>query len=324
MQFPFSAISDTGGERWKHLFDELWPAYRDWYLSEGADARPTYLECRSAIKSSMPELVPTWERLVDLAGGGDLAARFLSLYCPPAYLSGCSQAVWPGAEPLLVRNYDYSPQAFDGVVIKTAWGRHNVMGTSDCLIGLVDGVNEAGLGVSLTFGGRRVVGTGFGVPIILRYVLETCETAEEAGRALSSIPTHMSYNVTALDARRRRVTVYMAPDRKAVVSNAAVATNHQEDVEWVAHARETATVERERFLLSRLVLHEESEDRFISHFMRPPLYSLAFWRGFGTLYTAALYPRKRAIAYHWPNAEWRLSMDAFEEGRRLIHYPSEA
>ncbi len=195
------------------------------------------------------------------------------------------------------------------------------MGTSDCLVGLVDGVNEAGLAISLTFGGRRVVGQGFGVPIILRYVLETCETAEEAGKLLSGIPTHMSYNVTVLDARRRRVTVQMSPDRKAVVTNAAVATNHQEGVEWVAHARETATIERERFLLSRLVLHEESEKRFISHFLRPPLYSLAFERGFGTLYTAALYPKKREIAYCWPRAEWRLSLEHFREERQLVHYP---
>jgi predicted choloylglycine hydrolase len=324
MDFTFTAISDSVGDSWTALFEQLWPAYRRWYLSEGSDARPTYLECRRAMREYMPGLVPIWERMTDLAGGGDLEARFLSLYGPPAYLTGCSQAIWPGEEPLLVRNYDYSALAFDGVILRTNWQGRAVMGTSDCLIGLVDGVNEAGLAVSLTFGGRRVIGPGFGVPVILRYVLETCETAAQAGKVLASVPTHMSYNVTALDAQRKRVTVYLSPDRKPVVSHAAVATNHQEKVEWVAHARETASVERERFLLSRIVLHEESEARFISHFLRPPLYSLAFQRGFGTLYTAALYPRRREIVYRWPQGEWRLGLENFEEGRRLIRYPQAA
>ena len=37
---------------------------------------------------------------------------------------------------------------------------------SDCLWGLLDGMNDDGLGVSLTFGGRRVLGDGFGIPIV--------------------------------------------------------------------------------------------------------------------------------------------------------------
>lgn len=321
MDLTFTALADTHGDRWAPLFHRLWPAYRAWYLKEGSEARPSYLDCRRALRTHMPELIPLWERSVELAGGGDLQARFLSLYCPPAYLSGCSQAVWTGDEALLVRNYDYSDKAFDAVVQRSEWGPRKVLGTSDCLIGLVDGVNDAGLAVSLTFGGRRVVGEGFGVPIILRYILETCDSAEQAGQVLSRIPTHMAYNVTALDADRKRVTVMMSPDRKPVVTNAAVATNHQARVEWVQHARATATVERERFLLNRLTLHPESQGKFISAFLRPPLYSLAYDRGFGTLYTAALWPGRGEMAYRWPEIEWRFAIDGFIEGQRTIRYP---
>lgn len=321
MDFTFSAIADSDGQRWRALFHRLWPAYKRWYLSDGAESRPSYLECRRAMRQYMPGFIPAWERMVDLAGGGDLEARFLSLYCPPAYISGCSQAVWPGAEPMLVRNYDYSTKAFDGVVLKTNWSGRQVMGTSDCLTGLVDGINDAGLSVSLTFGGRKVVGDGFGVPIILRYLLESCETAEQASALLCTIPTHMSYNVTVLDAYRHRATVYLSPDRAPVVTNHAVATNHQEGVEWVSHARQTATIERERFLLSRIVLHEETEQRFISHFLRPPLYSLAFARGFGTLYTAALYPVRRQVSYRWPQGAWLLDLNDFHERDVTISYP---
>ena len=48
------------------------------------------------------------------------------------------------------------------MVLRSGWQGRQVMGTSDGLWGLVDGVNDAGLSISLTFGGRRVVGEGFG------------------------------------------------------------------------------------------------------------------------------------------------------------------
>jgi predicted choloylglycine hydrolase len=269
----------------------------------------------------MPEMVPLYRALCDLAGGGDAAARFLSFYGPPAYLSGCSQAIWPGAEPMLVRNYDYDPHAFDRLVLHTGWQGRRVMGTSDGLWGLVDGMNDAGLAISLTFGGRRVVGEGFGVPLILRYVLQTCATAEEAGTVLARVPTHMSYNVTVVDAKRRFLTALMAPDRPAQITHAAVATNHQERVEWSAHARFTATVERERFLLQRLTLHVEPEEKFIGAFLKPPLYSTAFDQGFGTLYTAVYRPRLGQMELRWPRATWPLDLNDFVEDARMIYTP---
>ncbi len=325
MQLLWRAIDEPEpGPQWAGLFRDYWPAYHRWWLREGIDARPTYWDSVKALKTHMPELVPLYDQLCGLAGGSDNAARFLSLYCPPAYLSGCSQAIWPGKEPVLVRNYDYDPRAFDRIVLRTAWQGRAVVGTSDGLWGLVDGMNDAGLAVSLTFGGRRVVGQGFGVPLILRYVLQTCETAEQAGAALARIPTHMSYNVTVVDARRNYRTVLMGPDREAVITHAAVATNHQEKVEWESHARATATVERERYLLQRLTLHVEPEEKFIKAFLRPPLYSSAFDRGFGTLYTAIYRPRLGQMELRWPSATWRLGLHDFLPDQRMIYTPEPA
>jgi len=325
MYLDFRAISESEpGPVWAGQFAEHWPAYRRWWTREGLAARPTYLECRRELRRQMPELVPLYETLCDLAGGGDEEARFLSFYCPPPYLSACSQAIWPGEEPLLVRNYDYSPDAFDAVLLRTGWQGRQVMGVSDGLWGLVDGVNDAGLAVSLTFGGRREVGDGFGVPLILRYVLQTCATAREAGQALSRVRCHMSYNVTVLDASRGYLTAYLAPDREAIITHAAVATNHQERVEWSSHARFTATVERERYLLQRLTLHVEPQDRFIGAFLRPPLYSTAFDAGFGTLYTAVYRPASGAMALHWPGAVWPHRLDSFEDGCQRILTPPAA
>ena len=315
---------EESGPKWAGLFAEYWPDYRSWWLKEGEAARPTYAECRRALGTHMPELVPLYDELCSLAGGGDHAARFLSFYNPPPYLSGCSQAIWAGREPVMVRNYDYNPHAFDQLVLKTRWQGRRVMGVSDGLWGLVDGVNDAGLAISLTFGGRRVVGQGFGVPLILRYVLQVCETTEEATEILKRVPTHMSYNVTVLDKKRQYATAMMGPDRETLITHAAVATNHQENVEWVSHARFTATVERERFLLQRLRLHKDPEEKFISAFLKPPLYSTAFSMGFGTLYTAVYRPRKKEMELRWPGTVWPLSLADFVEGAREVLVPGAA
>ncbi len=319
------AISEAEpGPKWARLFAEYWPHYKKWWLRDGAEARPTFLESRQALCEHMPEIVPIFDRLCDLAGSGDAAARFLSFYGPPAYLSGCSQAIWPGAEPVLVRNYDYSPDAFDSLILHTAWQGRRVMGTSDGLWGLVDGVNDAGLAVSLTFGGRRIVGDGFGVPLILRYVLQTCETTEQAAEVLARVPSHMSYNITVLDAKRKFVTAMMAPDRPTALTHAAVATNHQETVEWVSHARFTATVERERFLLQRLTLHVDPLDKFIGAFLKPPLHSTAYEHGFGTLYTAVYKPRSGELEIRWPGTNWQFSLNDFTQSQRRVHLPKAA
>jgi len=325
MDLTWRAISEAQpGPKWAGLFAEYWSDYRDWWSREGIEARPTYRECQRAMQTHMPELVPLWDELCAIVGGGDMASRFLSFWRPPPYLSGCSQAVWPGAQPVLVRNYDYNPNAFDRLILRTEWQGRTVIGTSDGLFGLVDGMNDAGLAISLTFGGRRVVGNGFGVPLILRYVLQTCTTAEEAGEVLARVPTHMSYNVTVLDKKRNLRTVLMAPDRPAQITHAAVATNHQDKPEWEAHARATATIERERFLLQRLTLHVEPEEKFIGAFLKPPLYSTAFDHGFGTLYTAVYRPRRGEMELRWPQAVWSLPIAGFVDQARSIFTPPPA
>ena len=73
--------------------------------------------------------------------------------------------------------------------------------------------------------------------------------------------------------------------------------------------------------MQRLTLHVEEQDRFIAAFLRPPLYSTAFGRGFGTLYTAVCYPGRGQMTLHWPRAEWSFALDDFQEGQRRIFTP---
>jgi predicted choloylglycine hydrolase len=303
------------GEPWRERFEAMWPAYRAWYLQEGDAARPSYAVCRRALAEHMPELVPVHERLVELAGGGDLAARLLSLYRPPGFIVGCSQGAHTGGEPLLVRNYDYPADRLEGVVCRTHWSGRRVIGMSDCLWGLLDGMNDSGLAISLTFGGRPDVGDGFAIPLVVRYVLETCDDVAQARRALERIPVHAAQNLTLLDAAGAYLTAYVGPGRAPRFVDVAATTNHQGEVEWPEYAQAIRSEERERRVLD--VLHEDRR-RFEDAFLEPPLHSTAHERGFGTLYTAAYEPGRGVVRFRWPELTWEQSFDRFEPGARTV------
>ena len=320
MRVSLSSIrEDRPGPKWQARFETFWPSYREWFLSEGYLARPGYVSSVKKLRQHMPELMPLYEEFVGLAGGGDLAARFLSMYRPPPYAMGCSQAVWSGRDPALVRNYDYSPWLFEGTLLFSSWNRP-VIAMSDCLWGVLDGINVAGLAVSLAFGGGRIVGDGFGVPLILRYILEFCDYAEQAIEILRRVPAHMPYNVTLVDREGDFSTVQVYPGRDAAVTDSPVGTNHQQRVGSEDYARMTSTVERQKFLDARLADANETRSSFIERFLHPPLRNTRYEHAFGTLYTAAYYPRDLAAEYYWPRqATLRQSFSDFEEEETVIH-----
>ena len=319
MRFDFQTIDEaTPGPKWQALFERSWPAYKSWFLSQGLEDRATYLECREAIQQYLPRFLRSYDELVELGGGSDLAARFLSLWKPPAYIAGCSQVVWPGEEPVLIRNYDYAPGATDGVILRSAWNGMKVVAMIDSMSGALDGINEAGLAVSLTFGGRRVVGEGFGMPIIVRYLLEFCETAREAGEVLRRTPSFMAHNVTLVDRKGNFLTAFMSPDRRAVIRQVPIATNHQGNIEWHNHARATATLERENFLSFRLSDSEMTAERLAAAFLQPPLYTRAYEHGFGTIYTAAYFPRRGTAEYIWPDGKLVCAINKFREQQHPV------
>ena len=323
VHLTFHAVEETvPGARWQARFRETWPALERWYLRDGDAARPDFPEARRRLHEHMPELVPTWERLVDLAGGGDLPARMLTLYDPPPVVTGCSQAVFSRPAPVLARNYDFDPALLEGVIRASAFTGRRVIGMSDCLWGLLDGINDAGLVVSLAFGGRRETGPGFAVPLVVRYLLETCETTESALDTLARIPVQASYNLTILDRAGAAATARVGHDRPLALGPVPVATNHQHSVEWPEHATAIASVEREQRLLELVADVEASEERVLDAFLEPPLYSVAYADGFGTLYTAVHRPAEGAVEYRWPGARMRQSFDGFEEGSLEIRLPT--
>lgn len=321
MQLHFNSISEPAqaGPKWQKLFNTYWPAYRAWLNSKEPTAAPDLETAQAALKYYMPEMAPTYEHLCQLANADEMAARFLTGFQPPAYISACSQAVQSEDNIQLVRNYDYHPDLMEGTLLLSAWNGKKVMANSDCLIGAVDGMNEDGLVISLTFGGRKVVGKGFGIPFILRYVLEFCSDVDDAVDALFRIPSHMAYNVTVVDKSGAFKTIMLAPDRAPVLTNAAFTTNHQGKVDWPENAQFNRTVERSAFL-EGLLAQNVSADNLADAFLHPPLYSTRFTEGFGTLYTAVYRPTEGSLQLRWPNENILQTFAVFREEYKLIKF----
>lgn len=244
---------------------------------------------------------------------------------PAPLLGGCVQAVWQDPagrdEPVLLRNYDYAPALLEGNWVATRWLGPRVVAMSDCLWGALDGINEEGLACSPSFGGRTISSEGFGVPLVLSYVLEVADTTHEAIRILKRMPMSTTYSITMLDRHGDWATVFVAPEREAEVTQQAVVTNRQTSIEWPEHAKATRSVERHHGLDSRISQPGGARDAAAAQ-MSSSIVQDAYQRGYGTLYTAAYWPQSGTVELYWPGGEpWRQSIAEFKEGQRDIVFP---
>lgn len=318
MTLTFDAVAEaTAGPKWKARWNRSWPAYEAWFVARGGDLGPSRRQCRAAMQRHMPELLPVYDRLVRIAGGSDRAARFLSTWCPPTYLGGCSLAAMADDKDVrLVRNYDLSPDLNEGLLLLSEWRGRPVMGMVEFLWGLSDGINDAGLCVALAYGGRSETGEGFGITTILRYVLETANTVEEALTILNRVPSHMAYNVVLADASGDTASVELAPGGTAKLMPSAIATNHQSCGKAADRPEFTRSFERHAHLRQ---MHP-SPRSLNRQFLRPPLLQDRYAEGFGTLFTAEYDPGSRSLGLTMRGARWDQSLDAFEEGQRIVDY----
>ena len=305
------------GPAWGAVLEATRSPYLTWYASEGWDQRPTLTQARTALRRHMPELVPMWEHLVTLAGSDSDVARMLSLWNPPAFAPGCSQLVVSGAQRALLRNYDYDPSLFEGVSLSSHWGARRVIGTSDCLWGLLDGMNDRGLAVSLTFGGLPGTGNGFAIPLVVRYLLEVCDTVRDARRVIDRLPVAASYNLTLTDRCGSVVTAFVAPDRAPEYFDMPLATNHRGLVpDRPDLARRLRSVERQDVLRS-LDREGRAANAAAETFLSPALRSTDFEGGFGTLYTADYRPEDGEVIYRWPGRTWHRTFCSSDEKVRV-------
>ena len=197
------------------------------------------------------------------------------------------------------------------------------MGMVEFLWGLSDGINADGLAVALAYGGSRDVAPGFGITTILRYVLETCSSVDDALEVLQRVPSHMAYNIALADREGATAMVEMSPGGGAKIFSPAIATNHQHGAEHSSRAALTRTYERHAHL-KELVAGNVDPATLGDAFFKTPLYQRNYAEGVGTLITAIYDPQRGGLTLSWPDQDWVQSLDRFCEGRREIGYEAAA
>lgn len=301
---------DEPGDAWKARFTAGRDETVRWYLGAGREP-PTSAECRATLLRHMPELVPHYDRACALVGDDELGHCILSHFRPPPMIHGCSQAIWLGiGGPALVRNYDFPLDVVSGRFELTAWSGHRVIAKAQRPWGgCLDGMNEDGLAASLTAGGSRAQGLGFSVILVLRYVLETCSSVDQAIAALCRIPIALSQNVTLLDRAGEFATVFLGPDREPAVSRTRACANHQEMPLKFSSPALTRSVERQQSILAVLEDRAMTLERLVEKFFELPLYSRR--EGFTTVYTAVYLPAEGRVDYLWPGKRWSQRFNHF-------------
>lgn len=294
------------------LFQEYWPAYRRWMKRSQST---TSDHSSTQLKRYMPELIPVFDQLVEQFGGTSPVAQFLALYNPPKLVRGCSQIVIDSDDgPVLVRSYDHHPLLIDAIVLKSRWLDRKIVAMTDCIWGVLDGINEDGLAISLAFGGRDEVGPGFAAPLVARYILETCANVKEAKSVLARVPVYMPYTFLVVDAQGDFVTAHTGPDIPTRFIERRSSTNHQSINDWPAYCQFTQSAERLE-LLESLPDTTQSIARVIDSFLRPPLWRNDYARASGTLYVAEYRPAELGFNLHWLTQHESFSINEFEPRR---------
>ena len=210
-----------------------------------------------------------------------------------------------------MRRRTLSPDLNEGLLLRTEWTGRAVMGMVEFLWGLSDGINDAGLCVALANGGSAETAPGFGVTTILRYILETCETVDEAVAVLRRVPSHMAYNIVLADRSGRTASVELAPGGGAKRMNRAIATNHQSSGPMPARALFTRTEAR----LAHLEQLSARPCDLADAFLVSPLRQDRYQQGFGTLFTCDYEPLRSRLTLIWPAEKSSQSLYGFVEGR---------
>jgi predicted choloylglycine hydrolase len=296
-------VGDGGDGRWAAYARGLWPEMAGLLTEEGRTARGAD-RVRALFGAHMPELVPVLDRL---AGGLDRpeAEAFLTHAALRPFTQSCTQI---GRNGTLLRNYDLRPDQCEGTIVSSCFLRP-VIGMQDMLWGMLDGMNDAGLAVSLTWGGRSAYGRGFAVLIVVRYLLETCDTVDEAVRRLRSLPVAVPQNLTLVDAAKA-VTVFVGPDMSPTTAPDACAANHQHLPVTDEQERALRTQERLRAV--------RAAGTDVAAMLKPPLYRPVDEQGSRTLYTAHYRPAEGRVTYYWPGESWQQSFAGFTPGTRTV------
>ncbi|MEU5692068.1 carcinine hydrolase/isopenicillin-N N-acyltransferase family protein [Actinosynnema sp. NPDC020468] len=253
---------DDTGSGWREHVRRHWPRLR-----QGAVEEPGAVARRAAVLDlASPGLARMWEGLTHRANLANSAFASFLTHVDPAPLAVHGRQATAGRA--LVRNLDATVERHEATLWLSRLGARRVMGTTSGLWGLLDGMNEDGLAVSLTSGGRFRHGRGLSGPILVRHLLEHCATVTDVDAAVFGWRSAGTHDLTVLDAAGNRAAYRVSPDGPTRRGR----TDH-----W------------------------DSTAVAVSAMLRPPRLRTDYAAGVGTLYTAVYRPTAGNVTFLWPD-----------------------
>ncbi|HLR67189.1 MAG TPA: C45 family peptidase [Virgibacillus sp.] len=219
------------------------------------------------------------------------AVLFSGYGAPEIKGMGCSSIV---NSNILIRNYDFSPEVYDArLVFIQPDESYASVGHSLHVTGRTEGVNEKGLAIALHFVNSQDTQNGFTAAAVIRIILDTCKSTEEAIKMIKQLPHSWSYNFSIGDSNGNTVVVEQSPFNIKVRESKDIlyCTNHfqRDDMQTLNRDNLEGTQERLSYLnQSELENNNNLHDIFkLFRNESTPLYNDQYIEFFGTLHTFA-------------------------------------
>lgn len=268
------------------------------------DLTPKYIDevfpvVESVLKKVHPDLL---EEMRGFAQGLGEDYRRLVVYTSNFGLGkGCSQFFLNG---YLARNYDDAPGAVEGeFAVSTPTGSFKSFGSTIGYLERLDGINEKGVAVSLTFGaGHPPIQHGIGSAMFTRIVLDKAGSVEEAIELFEKAPYVTPNNVMIADSSGNAVVIEASAGqyhiRKPeegifICANSYLAPEmrkHQRINNKTTKWREQAMLRKEPNLANRAELMNFLTTDFPDGLFEP-YYSV----GLGTLWSVIYHPKTLGV-----------------------------
>jgi predicted choloylglycine hydrolase len=241
-----------------------------------------------------------WEEITGIADGLGISMEWAVLYFgnnglrPP--IGACSAVMTAG---VYGRNYDFKPRYYGArFAVVQAKGSYASIGSTEQLTGRLDGMNERGLVIGLHLVKMRPRAPGLSCAMIVRMILDQCQTTAEAVAMLRRLPHAMQYNYSLLDADGVAAVVEAVPGCVAVRTGAWLAcTNHFQSPLLRPLNRRAAHSQQRLPPLEAWAAGGLGAEAMFTALNRStsPAFHHGYLRGAGTLHTIVGEPEKRRL-----------------------------
>ena len=178
-------------------------------------------QCVEQYKIYFPEIL---EEIQGIADGNEvpvetLHALLMSMYCFEFENKCTCFAISTEKEIIFARNSDFLVKLEKLYMncIYNLKGSYSFNGNTTAFVQMEDGINEYGLAVGLTFIYPRIRKAGLNAGILVRYLLEKCQTTKEALDELKRLPIASTQTLTIADKNGDIVVVECNPKKVVLI-----------------------------------------------------------------------------------------------------------